>query len=269
MTINNKAPEEGQKEQFKDKETFDSNSFDQRFIKHVGEILDKRNNSEFPIDAFPHRLKHLVTATNESLNFPIEYTASSILYTTSVAIGTAYKIMPQSGWEEGASLWVALVGKAGAAKSPVLKYILKPLVVLEKKANLNYADAVAEYNNLSKADKANVKEPAPIRYFVQDVTSEALMVTLSNNPRGVGLKYDELVTFWGNLERYQGNNEGLYLSGWDGDSNKIDRISRPSIEIDEMYLPVIGGTQPSKLSNLAKGGRDSSGFVPSFSLLLP
>lgn len=233
---------------------------DEQLIEHLDEISNSAI-SDFPIQVFPNRIRKMILATNEALNFPIGYTSSAVLYATSLAIGKNYKVIPQAGWEEAASLWIALIGKAGAAKSPVLKYVLKPFVDLERKANVDYAEKAIRYNALNKKEKADAEEPWPVRYFVQDVTQEALMVTHQKNIRGVGLKFDELVSWWENLDRYSGNTEGLFLSGWDGDSNKIDRISRPSIEIDEMYLPIIGGTQPSKLFSLAKNGRESSGFM--------
>jgi hypothetical protein len=227
---------------------------------HLNEI-NVQAMTDFPLSAFPARIHDYITEINKAFNFPIEYIASTILFVLSLINAKSTKIIPKEGWEESSVLWLALIGKAGAAKSPVIKMITKPIMALEKKANLNYDQQLADYNALSKEAKAVQSPPTRVNFFTQDASIESLMQLHSENPRGIGICNDELSSWWGNLDRYQSNSEGVYLSAWDGSGNKINRLSRDSIYIDEMYVPVLGGTQPSKLQSLASDGRDSSGLM--------
>jgi len=217
--------------------------------------------SEIPLHVLPRRVKHMVTATHEVYNFPIEYTVSTLLFAVSLAIGKNCKIVPKPGWYENGSLWFALVGRSGAVKSPVLKYILDPIYGIEKRENQEYDKLLAEYESLSKAERLAEKEPVCINYYTKDTTPEALLELHGENPDGVGYISDELASFFENLNRYQNNSEGLFLTGWDGSGVKVTRMNRPRLLIDELYVPIIGGTQPAKLSSLAAEGRDSSGFM--------
>ena len=227
---------------------------------HILEFKDKVN-TDFPLDVFPHRIKAMINATNEALNFPLEYTSCSTLFAISMAMGKDMKITPTASWDESGALWICLTGKAGAAKSPVLKYILKPIKALEKKAYKVFQDLLAEHNALSKEDKRASSEPVPINYYTQDSSPEALLDLHYKNPRGMPCVFDELISWWNNLNRYNTNSEGIYLTGWDGGGMKVHRIGRDPIFLDEMYIPIIGGTQPSKLASLARDGRDSSGLM--------
>ncbi len=232
----------------------------QTIKEHIQDLKDKIY-AGFPLDVFPHRIKGMINATNEALNFPLEYTSCACLFAISMAIGKNIKITPREGWDENGSLWVCLVGRAGATKSPVLKYMLKPIKSLEKKAYRLFQDQLAEYKALSKDEKSAHSEPIPVNYYTQDSSPEALLELHAQNPRGLAYMCDELVSWWMNLNRYNTNSEGIFLTGWDGGGMKVNRIQRDPIFLDEMYIPIIGGTQPSKLISLAKDGRDSSGLM--------
>ena len=232
----------------------------EKIISHLNAVNEKARTG-FPVEVFPTKIREFITAANAAYNFPMEYLASSILWAISLINARTTKVIPKTGWEESAVLWIALIGKAGSAKSPVIKLITKPIVDLDRIANQVYEQEMARYNSLSSEEKASEVLPVRKSFFTMDASIESLMRTHYENQRGIGVYFDELSAWWGNLDRYQSNSEGVYLSAWDGSGNKIDRLSRNSIYIEEMFVPVLGGTQPSKLQSLASEGRDSSGFM--------
>lgn len=235
----------------------------EQVLSHISEIKTKVEDS-FPIDVFPAKIKNMINSTNDVFSFPKEYTSGTILYVISVAMGNNFKIVPKEGWIESGALWVALIGKAGAVKSPVLRYVLEPLRILDTAVFDKYTEERKTYESLSKEEQAATDMPIEYSYVVQDVSPEKLMQLHAINQRGIGVVHDELVGLWTVFDRSQGANEGQFLTGWDGAGMKVNRLGRESTYINEMHIPIIGGTQPSKLFSLAKNGRDSSGFMARF-----
>ena len=63
----------------------------ENFLKQCNETGNENNNI-FPFEVFPPPVQKIITATNESLNFPIDFIGTSMLYAVSVAIGNTYKV---------------------------------------------------------------------------------------------------------------------------------------------------------------------------------
>ena len=55
-------------------------------------------DNPFPLNAFPPRMRSFVTTAKETLNFPIPYTASSMLLVFSLAIGNTRVLKVKDGW---------------------------------------------------------------------------------------------------------------------------------------------------------------------------
>ena len=88
--------------------------------------------NRFPVEVFPTRIQEIITATNESLNFPFDFIGASILYAVSVAIGNTYRVEVKKGWQENAVIYLALVGRPGTNKSHPLSFAIQPLIEQDK-----------------------------------------------------------------------------------------------------------------------------------------
>src|SRR5680860_1097697 len=86
-------------------------------LKSKSEAEQKAKQNPFPVEVFPEPIQEIITATNESLNFPIDFIGASILYAVSVSIGNTHRVEIMKGWEESAVLYLSLVGRAGTNKS--------------------------------------------------------------------------------------------------------------------------------------------------------
>src|SRR5690606_26474477 len=68
------------------------------FINHIEELKktveaeQKAKQNPFPVEVFPKPIQEIITATNESLNFPIDFIGASILYAVSVSIGNTHRV---------------------------------------------------------------------------------------------------------------------------------------------------------------------------------
>ena len=53
-------------------------------LKKTVETEQKAKQNPFPVEVFPKPIQEIITATNESLNFPIDFIGATILYAVSV-----------------------------------------------------------------------------------------------------------------------------------------------------------------------------------------
>src|SRR5690606_31378505 len=49
-------------------------------LQKTVEAEQKAKQNPFPVEVFPEPIQEIITATNESLNFPIDFIGASILY---------------------------------------------------------------------------------------------------------------------------------------------------------------------------------------------
>jgi hypothetical protein len=123
-------------------------------------------------------------------------------------------------------------------------------------------------------DGKEPEEPVEIRYRTNDTTYEAIGELLIENPTGLLIERDELVSLLQHLDREeQAVARGFYLSGWSGaQPYTFDRIIRGHIHIDAVCLGILGNTQPSRITvyvrraNMDSGGGD--GLIQRFGLLV-
>ena len=61
------------------------------------------------------------------------------------------------------------------------------------------------------------QEPVPVRYRTNDTTYQALAELIVNNPTGILVERDELVSLLRDLDRHdQAVARGFFLTGWSG-----------------------------------------------------
>ena len=95
-------------------------------------------SSRFPVEVFPLQVQRIIRATNESLNFPVDFIGASMLYAVSVAIGNTHKAEVKINWVESSVLYLAIVSRPGTNKSHPLSFALQPIVEHDKVAYRKY-----------------------------------------------------------------------------------------------------------------------------------
>ena len=113
------------------------------------------------------------------------------------------------------------------------------------------------------------------RYKTNDTTAASLGELLRQNPNGLLVYRDEIVSLLKNLDREDNAGErGFYLTAWNGDSSyTLDRIGRGlHLHIEAVCVSLLGGTQPGRLggyiSQAVKGGAGDDGLIQRFSFLI-
>jgi putative DNA primase/helicase len=117
-------------------------------------------------------------------------------------------------------------------------------------------------------------EPQRRRFLTNDSSYESLGVILSDNPNGVLVYRDELVSLWKGLDREESAAaRSFYLTAWNGTSGyTFDRISRGNTHVEAACVSVLGTTQPGRLSEYIRraiaGGAADDGLIQRFGLMV-
>lgn len=224
-------------------------------------------------------LVNFVADARDASGFPVEFIAAPVLASASACIGATAKIRIAGTWLDSASLWIGLVGRPGTGKSPSLNLGLDAVRKLQadwykvwKKAVAQYGEELADWEAADR--KYRGQKPAPPqarRLLTNDTTIEALIPLLDHNPRGLLLDRDELAGWIKGFNQYKqggGSDREYWLSIWSSTPIMVDRKAELSFTyLQDPFVSVIGGIQPSKLKGLLGGEED--GFSDRFLLFYP
>ena len=263
-----------------------------------------------PVDAFasefmPDRLAPWVDDIANRLQCPPDYVAVSAMVALGGLLGRRIGVRPQlkTDWMELPNVWGAFIGRPGMLKSPAMGEALKPIHHLEAEAAKEHEVAVQAYAaglsayqirkqvklTLIKEDLKKRKDtsseidlglgdepkvPVPVRYRTNDLSYEFLGELLINNPTGILIERDELISLLTHLDRDdQAVARGFYLSGWSGTQPyTFDRIGRGQRHVDAVCISVLGNTQPARISEYVRkanaGGTGGDGLIQRFGLIV-
>ena len=247
-------------------------------LSKQGNKFQERKTNRFPVEVFPLPVQQIITATNENLNFPIDFIGASLLYAVSVAVGNTHRVEVKRGWLESSVLYLAIVARAGTNKSHPLSFALQPIVEQDKKTYRQYEQQRQEYEkavSLSKKEREQQSTNEPIRpvwnkFLLSDFTPEALAEVHKFNKRGIGVYVDELAGWFKNFNRYNNGSEmEFWLSVWSGKPINIDRKTGEPVFIPLPFISVCGTIQNGILNELAKESRTQNGFIDRILFVIP
>lgn len=193
----------------------------------------------FPMDIFPKAVQVYLYLLAESMNCPVDYVAAALLVVISVVIGGATKIRIKPGWNEGAVLYLVLVGEPGSKKTPAVSVILRALKRIQK-------------DNEEQA----LQEPDESKTIITtNATPEALFELLADN-RFLLIYKDELWALFSGMNKYsggKGDEMEFYLSVWSQTPLAIHRKSKPKrVYVETPFFSLIGGIQDDLLEDVGK-----------------
>lgn len=257
----------------------------------------------FDFDMLPEAMQPWAKDIADRVQCPPDFIAATLVGALGIVIGRRVGIRPKrhDDWTEYANQWVCIVGRPGVMKSPAMSAVLAPVKKLDLEASHRFEDEMALYESEAKVHKmrqdavekkamaALKKNPDAVvdlhesvtpeapkleRYLVNDATVEKLGEICADNPQGVGVFRDELVSLLKGLDRDgQESSRGFYLTGWNGNEGYVvDRIMRGHQRIEAVCLSVIGSTQPGRLAEYLRGaiagGSADDGLVQRFGLMV-
>jgi putative DNA primase/helicase len=260
---------------------------------------------KFSLDFMPEPLVPWIDDVATRLQCPPDYVAITAIVALGSVIGRRVGIKPQvkTDWVEVPNLWGGFIGRPGQLKSPAMQAALGPLHRLEAEAQEEHKVAREAYEHgisaykvrkqvkialekkeLKKARGGKIDlnfdlpdepgEPVAVRYQTNDTSYEALGELLRDNPSGILIERDELISLLKHLDREeQVVARGFFLSGWDGKQPySFDRIGRGHVALEAVCLSIIGGTQPARIGEYVRranrGGVGGDGLIQRFALLV-
>ncbi len=268
-------------------------------------LPDLPDVAAFDFDMMPKSLKLWAKDITDRMQCPADYIAVTIMASLGAVIGRKVGIRPQNrtDWTEYSNQWALIIGRPGVLKSPAMEQALTPLKKLASEASEKYEEEIADYQSNAKLSKlqqdaaekearAKLKdnpsadvsdllnitepdEPTLKRYIANDSTAASLGELLRQNPNGILVYRDEMVSLLKGLDREDAADaRGFYLTGWSGESGyTFDRIGRGlDLRIPAVCLSLLGSTQPGRISEYLKhavnGGSGDDGLIQRFGLMV-
>ncbi|WP_174425514.1 YfjI family protein [Cupriavidus basilensis] len=259
---------------------------------------------QFDLALLPERLRPWAADIAERMQCPADFVGASIMASLGIVIGRRVGIRPKAhdDWTEYANQWLCIVGRPSVMKSPSMAAALAPLKRLQAEAIKDhdfqmegYREAKDLYEMRKEATQKQIKDklkknptgavdqieldepelPLLRRYLVNDATAEVLLEICVENPQGVGVFRDELVSLLKSMDREgQEAARGFYLTGWNGnDSYTVDRIGRGrNNRAEAVCISLIGSTQPGRISEYLReavsDGAANDGLMQRFGMLV-
>lgn len=259
----------------------------------------------FP-DLLPSRLRPWVMDIAERMNCPPDLVAIPAMVAAGALVGRRVGIRPQSrtDWTEVGNLWGCVVARPGSLKSPAANEALAPLRRLEALAAEQNGDAVAKHKAAEAVFKlereaaditarqalkakgvkdghgdamaaftalAEPERPPMKRFLTSDATVEKLGEICADNPDGVMVYRDELLSLFADLDNPEkASARGFFMTGWSGaESYTFDRIMRGTVRVAAVNLSLCGTTQPIRLASYIRDSlkRYDDGMVQRLQLL--
>ncbi len=213
-----------------------------------------------PIEGLPYQVQNIVTTYAKALNCPVEFVVGAAMAAAAQAAGNRFV------WSNGQytcypQFYTALLGDSTANKTTSIRAMMKPLEQADRQAFNDWQQATADKKNDEKA-----RTPYQIG-LLQDYTLEAYQDALKFNPNGVTALADEILTFFGNLNKYRGGaDEKFFLSAFANYSDyKKTRRGAGLDLIPHPIVRIIGGIQPEVLQPTFGGSTMlADGMLPRF-----
>ena len=184
----------------------------------------------FDYDMLPEKVRPWVKDVCERMQCPPDYVAVSVMAALGSVIGRRVTVRPQRAddWSVVANQWALCIGRPGVMKSPAMEEALQPVKMLAAAAREQFNLAKAEHDMKVAAAKArsknadkeaakilaknksadvgylfeseNIDEPTLKRYVTTNASVEALGVLLQQNPNGLLVHRDEMLSLLDRLD---------------------------------------------------------------------
>ena len=233
----------------------------------------------FPLEIFPKAIRDIIEAFEEYENYNVDFTAASFLTVFAAAMGNTWSVRFMTGWVSRPIIYMVLVGSPSCGKTPPLQQAVAPLLKLDGEYDMIYCKEMETYRQWERMSAKQrekhslpeeMKMPQRKCHVVVDSTVEALIGALRDNPRGVLIYKDEIDSLLSNFNRYNGSDEGYFLSLFSGTPFKYSRkSSNEHIFLSNPYCSIIGSTQPGRLGEQFGGKRMMNGFSSRFLKVYP
>lgn len=243
----------------------------------VGDLDHKKPDSELapftplPTGLFAPPIERYIEMSSSSLNVDRSQIAVPLLGALAGAIGNAMRVEIQPGWSEPVVLWVGLVVRSGAVKSPALDAVMRFTREREAEEITRWREEKVKSDACKLADAPSAAPPD--RRLTNNVTAEGCVRLLQQCPRGFILDQDELTAWLCSFDVYKKNKGGADRAFWlhqhGGRSFMADRKTTDPTFALQGGVSVVGTTQPRVLGRCIDSDDRDAGLLSRMLLVAP
>lgn len=220
---------------------------------------------QLPLDCLPAPFAKYATECSAASGFDVGGYGLLTLIAACNHIDHRARMEITPGFELPAFLWLGLVAKSGAGKSPIMKASRRFAEAINGEMLKQSQRVQAEFS----AGNRDTPRPPWRQRHADDTTTEALAKLLIDNPEGLNLFHDEITRFIGMLDAYSnaggGKDRGAFLQAFDGGCTTVNRAKAAPMFIEQFSVGIIAGMQPDVLADLfRKSGGGADGLYQRF-----
>lgn len=230
-----------------------------------------------PLGVFPNVFQKIAFELVNYENFNLEYTVAIMLSAFATAIGNTYHVRIKGKWVTACFLYMILVGRPGLGKTPPLGFLYFPIRDYDRRlleqARKEY-EAYAQQQAVKKDGDAteSIEKPRLMQTVISDFTQEAMLSIHYDNPRGIVLLVDEVISLFNSVKRYSTKSNLIedLLSAYSGQQLKAVRKSEVfPICISHPCINLIGGIQTNLLDEIFRKEYVANGLTDRFLFVFP
>ena len=238
--------------------------------------LDGVTDTGFPLDVFPNTVQKIVYDMVHYENFNLEFVAAIVLSVYAAGIGNSCYINIKGAWVSCSALYMLLVGRPGLGKTPPLSYLYTPIRDFDDqmldKALKEYELYQKQQENKGSDGTGQLEKPRLRQTIISDFTQEAMLSIHYDNPRGIVLYVDEVISLFNSVNRYSAKSNLIedLLSAYSGQPLKVVRKSEAfPLLIPHPCINLIGGIQTDLLDGIFKKEYVANGLLDRFLFVFP
>jgi hypothetical protein len=217
----------------------------------------------FPVAVLPPALREQVQAVAEAMPCPVDIPAGAGLAACSMAVGVTRGLRVKDGWTTFPCLYLASVADVSTKKTPAANAMLDPVYARNGVLNDEYKRALRDF----KKAGGEAERPPLRQAFAGNLTVEALIRLLRDNPRGLGCVNDELTAWVQGMNAYRpGADRQFWLSCWSNSAYQYNRATTTgggpeSIFLSRPFVSVYGNLPPDSLLKLTDRASGEDGLL--------
>ena len=247
-----------------------------RLTNHIHADLEGVRETRFPLEVFPDTVQKIVYDLVHYENFNLEFIAAIVLSVYAAGIGNSCYVNIKGAWVSCSALYMLLVGRPGLGKTPPLGYLYTPIREFDEqlldKARKDYEFYHQQQENKGCDDTGLIEKPRLRQTIISDFTQEAMLSIHYDNPRGIVLYVDEVISLFNSVKRYSAKSNLIedLLSAYSGQPLKVVRKSEAfPLLIPKPCINLIGGIQTDLLDEIFKKEYVANGLLDRFLFVFP
>ena len=227
---------------------------------------------EMNIDLWPEILRQRSSEISESVGCDSLVPLFAGLAAICGVVDARIRLELMPGFKVPPVLWLMTLGDPADKKSPGSRPMLSPLRNIEAEDRPRYAKELLDWEGKEAAYASSKKaflewsaspeamlgsdqaptvtemppQPVPLKITVSDITSQKLVRSAADRPRGLLCHLDEMNSWIRKLtDKSSGEDRSAWVVSYESEHYEMDRVGAGSIHCDNLAVSIYGNIQPT------------------------